>query len=1379
MAVLPSGGLPTEDTSLVVAQTIAAQRMTSVFKGLLDNDHSRDTNKRNLKAVLAAVSEVIRGQSENAAAQPGPTQYFAALMTVLESADLDHMHLLVHLLSITMPAVPAAVLRAKATAVESVFDGLWQICVRTAQSNNEATAGRANALTRALLQCQSPFLVAQDASSATWQRPSLLKVFHSMLSSVADPRAKLRRIAQDGIVALLERHAAVGSPAAATLVQQFCIGAADQRNVVENATSLMRALALMRRALGLLPAPVAARVALALLNIPQGNTRLSIECVRTVDALLSDTRCALRAEELKSLGERVLDLKPSDADAEPAVAYAQVVADAQVRFTQCSPELGATMLPRSLLALSDNLGSSHRRVRVATGKALAAIVDKCFDLELLAPIVAAQQAAASEGRKPLPAERALATLRSFIGLRYAAATDAVVPVARQLLVRLGEKQFEGTRCAEVVGAPFVAALAELHQQQLILKMKNGAAGNASAASSEDVADDSSSSTHSSPVELALAAGLCLLGVEGLLKIVPVQEPLQASTSALAANMPRGVARDRRWMLTFLKQHLSRSGAKTSLTFFQSQILGLARQCEALARQPSLPEAMKRRHRDASVRLWCLFPGFCTNATDVAAAFSSLGPMLGAAIKDERYPQLAVAVSQGLKTLVTKAILAAPVKGVAGAAAEGDAKDKQTLARYAKNFLPLLFNAYDKAHGEWSATDASSPPAGIGRGGNSERTAAILLTIGAYCSITPDSLLDSIFDQLLQKLLRTSTETAEEDAAATVVEGGESEAVRSTAELQRRRRAIILTGIASSAAPHVSVEKAGLLFRALQVSIRDDTRPLLQKRSYACLEALCKRPNLEPEMLAQLSAVLQDSLVACTATAKKHRLRCLTFLVGCGGLALGERKSVQLLSRLMGELLLCTKDTSLKVREVAFELLTSIARSLSASASAPDAPTDAVQPKEFVQMAMAALGGKTPHMRSAALLGLTRLMYELREELFDDMGGQLLDLALILMREKAKEVVKSSLGYLKMSITVMKKEELLLKLKPIMAALMLWAGESKNRFKQKIRLVLERLVRKLGVEAVRPLVPARDAKLLTHILRSQERQRKKKVDARAELRRQRQAERKGAKGALAAAVRPFGPGGKNARSGSMDVDMNEDSDDYDGMSDDDASLDGEKERSENRKSHKRGQDQSDGRAAAQWLRKDGEGGAMDLLNAREVSVGMRKGSNPNTRRGGCRGEESDGEDDEVTMGRDGRIVIKERASAGKIKSKNKRARDDAFAANDDVDSDDEAVGHFSSAGKSTKRGFGGDLKKKGIRQKKTLSRKRDPHSGVAYKSGKAGGDKKRKGKVDPYAYIPLDVKYLGKKHKKESLSRFAGVTHGGKKKTHAAQPNRKQKKRRRM
>ncbi|XP_068987519.1 RRP12-like protein isoform X3 [Bombus flavifrons] len=53
-------------------------------------------------------------------------------------------------------------------------------------------------------------------------------------------------------------------------------------------------------------------------------------------------------------------------------------------------------------------------------------------------------------------------------------------------------------------------------------------------------------------------------------------------------------------------------------------------------------------------------------------------------------------------------------------------------------------------------------------------------------------------------------------------------------------------------------------------------------------------------------------------------------------------------------------------------------------------------------------------------------------------------------------------------------------------------------------------------------------------------------------------------------------------------------------------------------------------------------------------------------------------------------------------------------------------------------------------------------GAEYKASKAGGDVKRKGKPDPYAYVPLSRAALNKRKKKQNASKFQNIIKGAKK-----------------
>ena len=50
------------------------------------------------------------------------------------------------------------------------------------------------------------------------------------------------------------------------------------------------------------------------------------------------------------------------------------------------------------------------------------------------------------------------------------------------------------------------------------------------------------------------------------------------------------------------------------------------------------------------QLWSLFPSFCSKAMDVAQVMPTLGPMLGNAMRDGRYPRMQRSVCVGLDVL---------------------------------------------------------------------------------------------------------------------------------------------------------------------------------------------------------------------------------------------------------------------------------------------------------------------------------------------------------------------------------------------------------------------------------------------------------------------------------------------------------------------------------------------------------------------------------------------------------------------------------------------------------------------------------------------------------------------------------------------------------
>ena len=208
--------------------------------------------------------------------------------------------------------------------------------------------------------------------------------------------------------------------------------------------------------------------------------------------------------------------------------------------------------------------------------------------------------------------------------------------------------------------------------------------------------------------------------------------------------------------------------------------------------------------------------------------------------------------------------------------------------------------------------------------------------------------------------------------------------------------------------------------------------------------------------------------------------------------LDENDSTQLslLPELLGEVMLCLKESNKRARGAAFDLIVCMAKKMD-NAGRINSSGDA-NLAEFIKMVLGGLAGTTPHMRSASVLALARLVFEYKtNETLLEVAPTILKLALMLLHEKSREVIKSVLGFTKVMISALDVESLRPFLADICAGILEWSGDTKNRFRQKIRHILERLVKKFDYNTVLSHVPEADVKLMSHIKKTKERALKKK------------------------------------------------------------------------------------------------------------------------------------------------------------------------------------------------------------------------------------------------------------------------------------------------
>ena len=433
---------------------------------------------------------------------------------------------------------------------------------------------------------------------------------------------------------------------------------------------------------------------------------------------------------------------------------------------------------------------------------------------------------------------------------------------------------------------------------------------------------------------------------------------------------------------------------------------------------------------------------------------------------------------------------------------------------------------------------------------------------------------------------------------------------------------------------------------------------------------------------------------------------------------------------MGEVLLCLKDSNAKTRDSAYKLLLAMATS-----------RDDIT--EFFKIILAALGAQTSHMRSAAVMAISRVTYEYARE--DETVGELLphlmQTVAVLFDDPAREVNKSVIGFVRVAVAAMTPDRLQPLLPLVVGGIMKY-NRGKDRFRQKIKIILKKLVRMYGYESIAPLVPEKDSRLMTHMRKLAERAARRK----------------------AAGVQD----GQSMAGDDFDNLMESDEEDSDdGRTFMTGATGFTKMTSMTGKTTKRSaMDRSvkSGIGSTMTKKSTTNGGpqiaaelrgeVLDLLDSSKMARSVRFADmNVND-------DFSDDDDDEdpIHFDNQGRIVI----SDGPTAMEGAKSND----ADHDSDDDEENL-ELKTGGKRRRVSKLESVKTAradAAKSKKGNNKQQHASLGAAYKSKKSGGDAiKKNQKYEPYAYVPLNAKDYTKKNRGKAVSKMGTVIRNNKRK----------------
>ncbi|KAJ6499124.1 armadillo-type protein [Mycena sanguinolenta] len=622
------------------------------------------------------------------------------------------------------------------------------------------------------------------------------------------------------------------------------------------------------------------------------------------------------------------------------------------------------------------------------------------------------------------------TAKALDSLAYAGAIPQVLSVITSLITNLRHK-VEGKSAAEALLLPLIKRVGDLRIQKGF-EFKEDA-------------------------DAALSAAMRTLGPQVLLSVLSLNlEP----DDRQEGREPRA------YLLPLLAQpHPS------PLSHFVSYFVPMSERMFAL-QQTAESEDRQSQAKVWSVligQIWTGLVGYCWATRDLKEA---LNPTFSALLSGLLYgqPELRPAVLKALKVMVDSNTAIA--SGVADPATNPTdltqaeaAQNVAYLQTQTESWLAVLFNVFGT----------------VGR----DNRGIVGDVISAWAAIAGQQEITKAQAKVVQLLKANLASQIAHPNRSSSIEGGSEAATTQDLVL------LLL--------PNLSRADAQQLFQlclsAQVLSAKDNG---VQKRGYKILARLIEshKVDINAEMVLKQLDELADGL---TPAAKKDRFNLLTLLI-----PLIPSSALHVIPSLIPEAVLGTKEPSEKARTAAFELVVTMGKKMSEGGVVKrnlmdgmdeDGAEDATANiQEFMTMVAGGLAGASPHMISATVTAVSRLVFEFKDMIPASMHTEILSTLLVFISSANREIVKSILGFVKLSIHSLPADLLRPHLPALVPALLNWSHDHKNHFKLKVRHIFERMLRRFGWDEVYGCAGEEEAKkVLINIKKRKDRAKRRKAN----------------------------------------------------------------------------------------------------------------------------------------------------------------------------------------------------------------------------------------------------------------------------------------------
>ncbi|GAA5939156.1 mRNA-binding protein RRP12 [Sporobolomyces koalae] len=1019
--------------------------------------------------VLSAIEATLAADSSQAD-QIEPAAYFVALVSTLDQLVQDPqaaqpaseprqlLEATLYLLSVLVPHLDPATLRSKLAATLATLAPLFASFAESAPP------------VKSLVQIAQAFLAAAPQTTLEKDLHGARSSYAAVLSLCADSRPKVRRRAQEAVQHILKNPPPPGTthPYADESAHWICgklddaiRGAkrggkkdASSAKEVETGSDESRAIALLTfvKNMGTAWPQSSTRELLPLLlsTLTLSSPHLTLSALTVLSHLFSASHAAdtMSDDHVKETLEALVKARPKAVESEQGekllAGWVEGVGEGLVALARTDSTLAleqlAILFPTILPILTT---ANTPALRQSVETACALMIKHCVtDAEIVAAVEHKNDAGTTIVSVIEQVEKAMTSPR------YAALSQPhVLALVKALFLRLRLRvpSFSASSSASAADPRDPPAASTLLTKALVLLAK----------SRED-----SRFEWKKEADAVLDTVIKVLGPEVILSYLPLNlSPEDAAQSKHA----------RAWLLPLLKPAIT----NTRLNHFRESFVPLSAQFfnkAEEARNAEPPRAMEAKVWETLVgQTWALLPGYCEYPVDLAQSFDTEFVSLVANVLYTQ-PTLRPSIFKSLQTLLSTTLALAKSTSPAqllqdqfGLTPEQGRASLDHLRSLAQTILSVAFNVYGKMN--------------RGEGGY------VLETIGAWTSILPASELSSTYTKISTLLLQ---------ALEAPLHPKEDPTIPPTHALLD-----ILISIIPHSAP---VEREFFDLAMSEQLLGNEKDQSVQKKAYRIAARLCEERggNVIKGREGEVVERIVEAGGKVANGAKRDRVSLLSALV-----PVIPADSLHFIPSLIPEAVLSTKESNGVTREAAYTLIVSMANKLATPGATikrhlikgmEDTMEEEVPASEdeFITMVSAGLAATSPHMIAATVGALGRLIWEFHNKLGNAYLAELVDTLVVFLTSPNREIVKSAIGFIKVSIVSLDASVVTPSLPALVPALVNWSHEHSNHFKVNIRHLFERMIRKYGYNEIERYVPEDDKKLVSSIRKRQARSKKKKL-----------------------------------------------------------------------------------------------------------------------------------------------------------------------------------------------------------------------------------------------------------------------------------------------